>query len=183
MTKSNKVKSKEDSFLAIFEAVVQLEVTRGPGRWKLTDLARISKVTRPLIYYYFGKSKTDIVMTAVEYLGEEYFGISEHRLKMWDEGRLVETVLISRHLNQKAPYGLLFYMTRRTHDNDIGKKLREYEKRYRKKLADFFPKLDAKGVDAIAGVLFGLVTFPDLTDDAVRKSIEVLTVDLQLFGK
>jgi AcrR family transcriptional regulator len=173
---ANKVssKSKEEIFWSVFEAVIQLEATKGFGKWKVTDLSRLSKVSRPLIYYYFGKSKESILETAVDFMGEEYFGLSDARMKMWDQGQLVESILISRRMCQKAPYGLLFYMTRRNMQNSIGERMREFEKRYRKKLAEFFPQLAAVGNDGMAGVIFGLVTFPDLTEDGVVKSIQFI---------
>lgn len=174
-------RSKEEIFWAVFEAVIHLEVTKGAGRWKVTDVARFSKISRPLIYYYFGKSKEQILLTAVDFLGEEYFGLSEARMKMWDRGELVETILMSRRLCQSAPHGLVFYMTRRNFQNEIGERLREFEKRFRAKLSTFFPALKPAGKDGMAGVIFGLVTFPDLTEDGVRKSIQVIRDELKLF--
>ena len=182
MAKKETQNTKEQIFWAIFESVIQLEVIKGYGKWKITDLSRISKVSRPLIYYYFGKSKDEIIRTAVDYLGAEYFGLSESRLKMWASGQLTESVLISLHLSQKSPFTHVYYMTRRLQQNEIGKILRDYEKQFRSKIKLYFADLDEAGVDGMAGTLFGLVAYPGLTDDGVRKSIHFICKDLKLRG-
>lgn len=77
----------------ILYRVVALETTKGHLKWKVSDLARLAKVSRPLVYYHFGKTKRAILLRCVELIAEEYFGFSEERRRMRSEGRLVESVL------------------------------------------------------------------------------------------
>ena len=154
--------------------MIRLEILKGASNWRLTDLARASKVSRPLIYYYFGKSKEEIIHTAVDFLGEEYFGLSERRFKKWKEGKLIDSILETRRMAQHSPFVHVFYTTRRHLDNEVGIKLRDFEKRFRLKISQFFPQLSKAGNDGMAAVLFGLVAFPDLTDEGVEQSLKAI---------
>ena len=39
----------------VLQAVIAAEVAKGHLKWKVSDLARHAKVSRPLIYYHFGE--------------------------------------------------------------------------------------------------------------------------------
>ena len=167
-------KTKDEIYEAVFYSVVRLDIQKGHLAWTITDLARASEISRPLIYYYFGKSKETIMSTAVDYLGERFFGLSPDRIKMWQEGKIVESVLASRNLCQNSPFVFIFYMMRRTLQTDIGEKLRLVEARYKEKILQHCPNLQTELADALAAVLFGLVCVPDLTDQAIKNAIMVV---------
>lgn len=167
-------KSKQDIYWAVLDCVIRLDVQRGHMAWKITDISRYSQISRPLIYYYFGKSKESIMKTAIEFLGEEYFGLSEERLNLWKSGKVVESVLRSRVLCQKAPYVHLFYMFRRNMESVVGETLRQYEDRYRKKIQEYCPNLSKDSAEALSAVLFGLVAMPEISDKGVMNAVEMI---------
>ncbi len=182
MVKSSKKikipKSKDENYWAIFEAVIRLDFIKGPMAWKISDIARTSKISRPLIYYYFGNSKEHIMQTAVQFLGEEYFGLSESRKSLWQEGKILESLLDTRKLCQRAPFVHFFYMTRRHMDSSIGEKLREFEERFFQKISQFFPDADRDHVEALAAVMFGLVASPNLNDRGVIAAVDIIKRNL-----
>jgi AcrR family transcriptional regulator len=175
-------KSKEDIYWAVLDSVIRLDIQKGHLSWTISDLARASKITRPLIYYYFGNSKENIMKTAIEFLGEEYFGLSDARIKLWSEGKVVESVLLSRLLCQKAPYVHIFFMIRRNQNSFVGETLREYESRYRNKIRKFYPNVTNDSIDALAAVFFGLVAMPDLSETGVRNALELIQSNLEFSG-
>jgi AcrR family transcriptional regulator len=171
-------KTKDEIFWAVFDTVIKLDITKGHLAWKMSDLARSSKISRTLIYYYFGKSKESTLQAAANYMGEEYFGLSEDRLALWKQGKVLESILQSRFLCLRSPHTLYFYLNWRHVDNPIGQKLREYEVRYRQKLQDYYPLSNPDQINALSAVFFGLVTTPDLTEEAVRSALVVIQENL-----
>ena len=170
--------SKEEIYWAVLESVIRLDIIRGHMNWKITELARASKVSRPLIYYYFGKSKENIMKTAIDFLGQEYFGLSEERMKLWQSGEILQSVLLTRLLCQKAPHIHLFYMFRRNLQTPVGESLREFESRHRTKIQDYYPKLSQDSVEALSAVFFGLVAMPALSQKGVENALKMITENL-----
>jgi AcrR family transcriptional regulator len=140
----------------------------------MSELSRESKVTRSLIYYYFGKSKAAILLEAVKLIGEEFFGLTPARVELWRNGQIAESILQSRRLLEKCPHMATFYMVHRHEDTEIGQSLRHLDTEYRQKLERFFQG-SAVELEALWGLFFGLVLTPKLSDEAVRKAVsEVL---------
>ena len=49
--------SKDETFWSVLYSAIELDFKRGHLRGTMSELSRMSNVTRSLIYYYFGKSK------------------------------------------------------------------------------------------------------------------------------
>jgi AcrR family transcriptional regulator len=153
---------RESDFFKVLDSVLRLEVSKGHLRWKISDVSRLSGVQRTLIYYYFGKSKENIVQTAMKTISEEFFGLSQERLELWRQGRISESVTRTRELFGKAPHLAEFYFHWRQQPSEIRDEFRRIEKRYLAKIKDFFPKLSLHERQALHAVFFGLVMIPDL---------------------
>ncbi len=176
--------SKDENYWAVFEAVIRLDFQKGSMSWKISDIARASKVSRTLIYYYFGNSKEHIMQTAIDFLGEEYFGLSHARKSLWQDGQIFESLLETRRMCQRAPFVHFFYMTRRHMQNPIGEQLREFEKRFRQKISKAYPRATKEEIEALAAVIFGLVASPDLSEiglkvalNIIKRNLEIKTID------
>ena len=137
-----------------------------------------NKISRPLIYYYFGKSKENIMKTAIDFLGQEYFGLSEERIKLWQNGEILQSVLLTRSLCQKAPQIHLVYMFRRNLQTAVGESLREFENRHRTKIQDYYSKLSQDSVEALSAVFFGLVAMPALGQKGVENALKMIIENL-----
>ena len=165
---------KEEIFWAVFSTVIKLDLLRGYLQWTHSELSRQSKVHRTLIYYYFGKSKEEILSAAVDYLGKEYFGLNEERLDLWKQNQIFESIHRSRVLWKKSSYVYSFYILRREQDNIAGQKLRELESLYEKKLRSFLPHLSQELFDAVQAILFGLAVSPRLSDEGLKTSFQLV---------
>lgn len=170
----NKKIDKNEIFTAVFVAVFKLDLLKGYMKWTLTDLSRHSKVSRTLIYYYFGKSKESIMNSAVEILGKEYFGLNDERMNLWRDGNIYESVRRSRALWQASPHVYSFYILRREQDNPVGERLRELERLYEKKLQGFYPGISKAMQDATRATLIGLAVSPSLSEEGLRYSIDLV---------
>lgn len=160
-------RTKDETFLKILEAVIRLECTHGHMRWKLTDLSRASRVTRTLIYYYFGKSKPALVKAAIDIVGQEFFGISPEREVYRKEGKTIESIRISREMIRKAPYVGIFYLTQRQPQATFYKEMMELERRYLKQLSTHNPNASPEQIQLLFASLFGVVILSDLSDQVL----------------
>ena len=165
---------KDETFWAVLNAAIQLEFVRGHQRWTMSELSRMSKVTRSLIYYYFGKSKEAILLEAVKIIGEEFFGLTAGRIDLWQKGEIAESVLQSRRLLEKSPFMGSFYMVHREAETEIGEAMRSLEREYKAKLKRFFKEVQDPYRDALFGLLLGLVLTPRLSEDAVKSAVRVV---------
>lgn len=163
---------KDRQYWKILDAVIRLEVVKGHLRWKVTELARLSGVGRPLIYYYFGKSKKSIVETAMKIIGDEFFGLSPERLALWKAGQIMESVSSTRELLTRAPHMAEFYFHWRHQKGEISDYFQELEKRYLTKLAQLMPQLSPVEIQAVFAIFFGLILLPDLNEESLRVVVE-----------
>jgi AcrR family transcriptional regulator len=171
-------KTKDEIYWSVFDAVIRLDVSKGHMSWKITELARASKISRTLIYYYFGKSKVEIMKSAIDYLGKEFLGLTPERLSMWNEGKVLNSVLKSRELAQKSPHVTFFYMIRKSQDTEVGKALRKLDDLHRRKLQEYYPVSDKDDIEALAAVLFGLIAVPDLSEAGVVSALGIIQRNL-----
>lgn len=173
-------KSKDDIFWSIFDAIIKLDITKGHMGWSISDISRSSGVSRPLIYYYFGKSKENMMQTAVDYLGKEYFGLSDERMELWKNRNIFESLSRSRKLWQKSPYSYSFYILRRDLQNPVGQTIRDLEKQYEDKLKIFYPQASRNMHAAVTAILFGLAISPTLTEEGLKSAVGVIEQYLAL---
>ena len=89
-------KTKADYIERIMEAVIELEVTKGHLKWRMADLARVSQVTRTLLYYYFGKDTKNIFKQAVDYYIGQFLGFRIERAEKIKKGEIIELISIAR---------------------------------------------------------------------------------------
>ena len=151
----------------VLDQVLRLEVVKGHLRWSISDLARHSGVGRTLIYYYFGKSKADIVGAAMKIIGDEFFGLSPERLKVWAAGDFRSAIIKTRELMEHAPHIKEFYFHWRHQPSEVRDHLVSLEKRYLQKLRSMHPHLGPAEAQALWAMVFGMALVPDLKEEAL----------------
>lgn len=72
-------KTKEEVYFLVCNAILKLEVSKGHLKWTISEVSRISKITRSLIYYYFGKEKKVIFTESFRHILNLFFSIDVHR--------------------------------------------------------------------------------------------------------
>src|SRR4051812_20071634 len=88
--------SKQKSIDRVLWTCIELEITHGHLNWRMSDLAKKSGVTRTLIYYYFGKSKEDILKQAVNYFADTFFDVRIEVIQRIRKGEMADLIKISR---------------------------------------------------------------------------------------
>lgn len=171
---SKKQYSKEEVYKAVLNAAIELDIQLGHLKWTYTLLAKKSKISRTLIYYYFGKEKINILKEACLLFGEELAGIGEERMRAWKEGKIEQGLSKTRHLFKDYPYLIPFYYLYRTRDNEIGELIQRYENEGYKKRKHFFPEMTDQQLRIMFSFHTGLATFPYLEDEDVEYACKLL---------
>lgn len=177
----NKTQSidKNDLYWKILNAAIALDIKKGHLKWSITDIASASKVSRTLIYYYFGKSKENILLEAIKLFGQELSGQTSERTESWAAGNLAATFCTSRKMLAQAPGIRIFYFLRRNESTILGSAILDFEKSFKQKIATFFPMLSADEVEGIFALFLGIVWAPEISDDAVIKSVDLILAGIK----
>lgn len=163
--------SKEEIYRRVLEGALRLDFSRGHLRWRITDLARASGITRTLIYYYFGTSKAALIQGAARALGEDFFGLREDRQELWKQGKILESIRQTRALAQSMPHLVHLYLAQRNPGAPLYDQLRELERRYSDNLRRHFPHAKPERIAMAFAMLFGVVTLSDLSDQAFCEAV------------
>ena len=159
--------SKDKNYWTLLNNAIELDIKKGHLKWTLSDLSRKSDITRSLIYYYFGKDKQIILKEAIKLIGEKFIGLTEERYKMWEEGRLAESLMEARSFYEKAPYLPIFILINRPKENMIGESMRGLEKDFQNKLKLFYPNSKEYQITSIFAIYWGIVFSPKICKDSV----------------
>jgi hypothetical protein len=167
------VMKKDQKLEKILDQVFSLEVTKGHLKWSVSDLARLTCVSRPLIYYHLGKTKTEILENSIDLVSKKFYGLYGERpgqARGTNEYFANEMVETYRWLS-KVPSLTIFYLKCRMTKSPIQKKLVGIEHIFQKKLARYFPSLDKNQISALHSVLHGIVSAPFASEESVRASL------------
>ncbi len=167
MTAEEKNK-KDEIYWKVLNGALELEFKKGHLKWTMTELSRKSKITRSLIYYYFGRSKMSILQAAVSIIGEEFIGLSNKRMEMWKQGHFEEGLLEARQFYEKMPYLCAFYLNYRDKPNEIGEALVAIEKAFHRKIHQMAPKASKAQTNTIFAVYFGVVYSPNIGPEEIK---------------
>lgn len=172
--KRERMKDRDSTFWKVLNAALELDFRKGNLKWTMSELSRKSGITRSLIYYHFGRSKTAILNEAIVVIGEEIIATGPDRVALWREGKWAETVKLSREVANQAPHLCNFYLLHRDRPTEIGQNIRNLESAYIRKLQKLFPELPASGIKALFAFFFGICFAPNVDDEAVQVAIQSL---------
>lgn len=159
--------------MQLMNMVFSLECTKGHLKWRVSDLARLAGVSRPLIYYHFGKKKADILNSCIEVVAAEFYGFSEERRAMVQEGRLIDSLRETRAMFHQTPALVLFYLKWRTKRSPLQKTFIELERRYQEKLRAAFPNFSAVEIEPLHAILHGLASAPFLSEAGLQTALRL----------
>lgn len=127
-------KSKEEVYFAVCNAILKLEVSKGHLKWTISEVSRISKITRSLIYYYFGKEKKQIIDEAFKHVLSLFFNLDPER-QLGIQKRMQKVL----HEIKNMPYlFVLFYLQRNT-DSPMALMIAEAERKLLQAFRDDYP--------------------------------------------
>lgn len=167
-------KSKEEDFESVMEAVIELEMTKGHLKWRMSDLARKSGVTRSLLYYYFGKSTHSIFKEAVNFYIGQFLEFRQERAEKIRQGQVIDLISSARKRLRKNPYFLQFYAKHRLEETpEISTLFQKAEHKYFENLRDSLPTRWRPLARVLWALIFGLAIQPSLSE-AELKSAEAI---------
>ena len=167
---------KDEVYWKVLDAALHLDFKKGHQKWTMSDLSRSSGVTRSLLYYYFGKSRMDILNEAVRLMGEELFGLSPKKRELWMKGDVAGAICSTREVIEASPHLAAFYFVHRTRLTEFGESIRRLESQYIRKLQEFFPKLSFEDLNGLFGLFFGLVFAPKLSEPSIKRAVKAARV-------
>lgn len=163
---------KNDTFWLVLNCAITLDFERGHQRWTISDLSRKSRVTRSLIYYYLGKSRSQILIEAIKLIGNEIFGFHEREQNMWREGKITESIIAASEIINKYPHLGAFYFTHRLRSSEIGRLIQSMEKEYLNKLRIFFPDAEQGHLMALFAMFVGFTLIPNIKQESMQLLVE-----------
>ena len=158
----------------VLQAVIAAEVSKGHLKWKVSDIARFTKVTRPLIYYHFGKTKKDILSECLNVIAEDYYGLSEERSQSLTPTALLESLLRTRNMFLRNPSLVVFYQRSRMQDSQPGRQFIAIERRFQEKLKRSYPRLTDLQISAVHGLFHGVITAPFLNPASLECALALI---------
>ncbi len=163
-------RKKERVFFEVIHTVFRMEIVHGHLKWRVADLARSAGVSRSLVYHYLGRSKLEILLSAIELIWPEFYGLTESRQKKG----FMASVLLSKDLSRRMPFLTCFYYSWILRENTlIGKKLLQYDHEFELTMRKAFPQLDDQRFWLFRAVLHGVVTGHFLTNSQATQIIEL----------
>lgn len=146
--------SKEEIYFSVCNAILKMEVAKGHLKWTLSDISRESKVTRSLIYYYFGKEKNVVLEEAYKFVISYIFNIEKTKVVGIRE-RLQDILRDIRSM----PYLFVLYYLEKNEGTQFGKMIQEAEALLIKAMRREFPDLDENQILEIYLKELGAIAF------------------------
>lgn len=153
--------------------IIALEMRKGHLRWSISELAKHAKVSRSLVYYYFGKTKSEILLGALTELVEEFYGLSASRQDL----SLHESLLRSHALYKKNPQYAAFFQRWRHTSTEMAKVFIKVEKAYEARLRAVFTQATDAHIRALHGIFHGLTTAPYLDRESIAAALGLLKLE------
>ncbi len=177
MVTKNSPTENPDAKMRIMRAVIRLEITQGHLKWKIADIAKISKISRPLIYYHFGNKKIDILLRCFETIADEFYGFSEERILLIKREGITASLKKTHSLYKNFPEYGVFYQKWRNKKSPLQDKYIQLEVRYQKKLQSIFPHFSKIKINTLHGIFHGIVTAPFMDENSIQEAIAWLKLN------
>lgn len=164
----------------ILKSTICFEVTKGHLKWKVSDLARAAQVSRPLIYYHFGKTKIEILESCLELLAKRFYGLDIQSIGEKSPAEFFQQMHASHRFLHSFPELTTFYLKSRSGKSFLRDRFLSFEKRYQKKLQRIFPKLTETDAIAFHSIFHGIVSAPFATSQSTEFAIRSLSTNTLL---
>lgn len=166
------VSRRDKTVERIATSVLRLEVSKGHLKWKVTDLQARAKISRSLIYRYFGNTKEGILRRALKVFTDKFYVLGEAETG----APFAERIRHSKRFLIENPEAILFYQKWRSKDSWISIELKRSEQEFQNKLRQSYPHLSEQQVYMVHSFVHGLVTAPFLNGEQVLWAVRELEV-------
>lgn len=128
---------KDLIYIQVCSTVLALEYQKGHLNWTFSEVSRKSKVTRTLIYYYFGKEREIVLNEAYRFMAMYLFNTGFGHKSGSVKARLKK--ILSTLENQSFLFHL--YYQKKNEDSEVGELLRKSEQALLDYLQSLHPML------------------------------------------
>lgn len=170
--------TKQEKISKVSKSIFFLESKYGHLKWKVTDLERTSKVSRTLIYRYFGNKKTEIFENALNHFIDEFYGFDSSN----NEGDFLQKIFDARLMMLKNKEAVIFYQNWRLSEASLSNQFQVIEAKFQKKLKILFPNIRDEKIPILHGFIHGMITAPFLSPDQAIQGLKILN-ETGLLGK
>lgn len=166
--------------------IVRLMVRHHPSDLSFSRISQLTKVPRPTLYYYFGKSLESMLeqsltfgMKGVMLLSQFDDGATHENWEVFQQRRLEDVLRIIK----SYPWAPALYFRYRNDDSFLGKSIRAMEGQYFSKLERAWLRYHGREPSKLAvrlssylklGLLYGVAAEPDLWFSQEGEPIEAL---------
>ncbi len=154
---------KDETYFKICNAVLRLQIEKGHLKWKVSNIADYSGVTRSLIYYYFGKEKETIYEEAIRFM-IDFFLPNIDDTSIGVKERMRDVIINAKEM----PYLFMLFYLEKDRDTTIGGLIRDAEDKIVKRIADQY-KLDKDEALKIYLIELGSVAYKRLNINDVDR--------------
>lgn len=166
--------NKQKKLIDLCAVVIRQDVLQGHLKWKVTDIARKSRVPRSRIYEVLGAGKEAMLKNALSLLLAEIYGLSPERRQQRAIGGPLDGIFASRAIVSETPELLSFYFRHRDRANEIGAVIRQFEKEYLGLVAEQTGLKDPDLLLFIRTAIHGISVAPFLSKRDVQMCLETL---------
>lgn len=151
--------------------ILKQDLLQGHLKWKVTEISKSTRIARSLIYEFLGKNKKSILLSALECAMQEIYGLSQERMALRQNEDSMAGILRSRRLVMEAPELLSFYFKYRDRQNEVGKMIQSYEKKYLQLVAQQTGLKDPDRLIFIRTIIHGISVAPFLSEAQVKSCL------------
>lgn len=162
--KLNRSTARYDRFIQLAIIVIKHDFNHGHLKWKVTEVTRLSRISRSRIYEPLGNTKKKMVMCALGMICDEIFEISSYENEPCQLRSGSGPIIRAKKMILDSPELLAFYFCNRTRTCEIGSLIREYENRFRAAMDGQTNAENKSKVNCFVAIMFGLTLTPFFTD-------------------
>ena len=164
------MKKDEKLKTSIMRMVIHLDCTKGHLRWSINDIARAAKVSRSLVYYYFGKTKSEILLNCLSDAVNEFYGL----ISTTREVSVISALIRTYTIYKQNPDYAVFFQKWRHKPSDVQKILLDAEMRFEQKLRSQFQLASEDQIKGLHALFHGLATAPYLEESSLRAAFSLI---------
>lgn len=169
-----RAEDRYDRLIKLAALVVQSDILHGHLKWKVTDISRLSQISRSRVYELLGGTKEQMIVRSFRIILDEIYGRSNYENRHRKPYSPLKVLMNGKQIMSDFPELMAFYFLHRMRLGEVGKMIRDYEIKFRASIKEFTQSKDIGKVTFIHVVVYGISLTPFLTDNEVRDCVDKL---------
>lgn len=163
---------KEQTVYSMALVIFQAEARKGHLKWNVTEVVKTSGFSRSLVYRYMGRSKAEMLKSALSVFTDHFYGFTPSTEKLSFSERIRE----ARRTVIENPQVSVFYQKWRHQKSWVQEEFIKTEKLFKIQLQKSLPHMTETQISMVHSIVHGLVTAPFLSaEEAYLAAQEVET--------